>query len=555
MIARLSISNYALIREINLPLGAGFNVITGETGAGKSVILGALSLLEGKRAASRSAIHADAPAIIEARFELPEAVAGRIEHVLMQAGLPSDGTSLTLRREISPTGRSKAVVNGSIARLDTLQELTSQLVEIHSQQANRLLASPAFQISALDAVASNSALLAQYREIYTKYRAALRDYTAMRDEIESTRRDADYLDYQYQKLCDVDPAPGEIDRLEKQREAMAANAEACEWLQKADSSLSGSDSGALPQVDRVIEALEELPDDHPVRTECLERLRTLRIELADIADYISSNSDDLEFEHVNLSEVEERLSALYSLLDRYGVRTDRELYELQQSLGDRLTRLSEGPRILNELKRAATDLKRQALAVADQISQARTDAARRLEADIVEHASPLAMPNIACKIEVVPGKLNPEGRDTVQWLFAFNKNQTPISVADTASGGEVSRVMLVLKCILAGKIGLPTIIFDEVDTGVSGDVAARMGALMAKAAKQMQLITITHLPAVAAAGEQHFKVFKRDDDSSSVTHITPLDPEGRVNEIAEMLSGSSSDPAAVAAAKSLLNRH
>lgn len=554
MIARLTIDNYALIRHIELDLHPGFNVITGETGAGKSVMLGALGLLGGGRLTSRGVLHPARTAVIEARFDLSPSEIPGIDTILTGAGLPSAGATLVLRREITPAARSRAIVNGAPAPLSILHDLSSRLVDIHSQRANLLLADPAFQLDTLDTVAADSVLLEEYTAIYARYRAALQQYSSTRDEIERTRDDADYLRYQYEKISAVNPQPGETARLEAGRERLADAVSSAEQLQRAAAALSWDDDNAISALDEAMAALEGMPETDPLRADVLPRLDALRIELADIADTVVTRASETRDDPADLEAVDDRLSAIYSLLSRFGVADDTALARLAADMRRRLAALDDAPALLRELKARAVELKRLALEAADRLSAARAAAAESLAAEIVSQASPLAMPNLACRIQVEPGKLNASGRDTVDWLFAFNKNQPLAPVGTTASGGEVSRIMLVLKCVLAGRIGLPTIIFDEVDTGVSGDVAARMGALMARAAAGMQIITITHLPQVAAAGQTHFRVFKHDDDTGTVTSIAPLDSAARRAEIAAMLSGRPDDPAALAAADSLLNR-
>lgn len=554
MIARLTIDNYALIRHIELDLNPGFNVITGETGAGKSVMLGALGLLGGGRLTSRSVLHPASTAVIEARFDLSASEISDIDTILDRAGLPSAGDTLVLRREITPAARSRAIVNGAPAPLSILHDLSSRLVDIHSQRANLLLADPTFQLGTLDTVAADGDLLDEYTAIYTRYRAALQEYSSTRDEIERTRDDADYLRFQYEKIIAVNPQPGETIRLEAERDRLAAAVTSAERLQRAAGALSWNDDNAIAAVDDAIAAIESLPEADTLRADILPRLDSLRIELSDISDTVVARASETRDDPADLEAVDDRLSAIYSLMARFGVADDTALAALADDMHRRLAALDDAPALLRELKSRAVELKRLALEAADRLTVARTAAAETLAAEIVSQASPLAMPNLACRIQVEPGKLNPSGRDTVDWLFAFNKNQSPVSVGTTASGGEISRIMLVLRCVLAGRIGLPTIIFDEVDTGVSGDVAARMGALMARAAAGMQIITITHLPQVAAAGQTHFRVFKHDDDTGTVTSIATLDSVARRAELAAMLSGRPDDPAALAAADSLLNR-
>lgn len=554
MIARLTIENYALIRHIELDLHPGFNVITGETGAGKSVMLGALGLLGGGRLPSRSVLHPSLTAVVEARFELSGAEIPVIDSILAEAGLPSAGTSLVLRREITPSARSRAIVNGAPTGLAVLHDLSAHLVDIHSQRANQLLSDPTFQLDTLDTVAADSRLLDEYTAIYDRYREALHKYSSTRDEIERTRDDADYLRFQYEKIMAVNPQPGETGRLEAERDRLAAAAASAENFRNAADALSWDDVSALSAVDSAIAAIAAMPDTESLRAELLPRLESLRIELADIAETVGDRASETRDDPADLESVDDRLSAIYSLLSRFGAPDDTALAAVADDMRRRLDALDDAPALLRELKAGAVELKRLALEAADRLTAARTEAAGTLADEIVALASPLAMPNLACRIQVEPGKLNPSGRDTVEWLFAFNKKQLLMPVGATASGGEVSRIMLVLKCVLAGRMGLSTIIFDEVDTGVSGDVAARMGALMARAAAGMQIITITHLPQVAAAGQTHFRVRKHDDESGTVTTISPLTPQQRRAEIAAMLSGRPDDPAALAAADSLLNR-
>ncbi len=552
MITRLSISNYALIRHIDLALDPGFNVVTGETGAGKSIMLGALGLLRGGRLASRSALHPDAPARISADFAPDPATAALLRPILREAGAPDDLPTLTIEREISPAGRSRARVNGHAVTLDVLHDLSERLIDIHSQHNNLLISSPDFQLDTLDRVASDADALAEYRAAYAEYRAALGEYSERRDEIESTRRDADYIKFQYDRLDLAGLQAGEMAELEVERAELASRIGSGESLVRAAEALVWDDDAAIPSLDRAIAALEGLADD-PDAAAALERLGALRIELSDIADSVARRAGESREEPRDLDAIDERISLIGGLIARHGVESDADLVELRDSLGARLRRLADAPAVLGELKARAVELKRRAIEAADRLTALRRAAAETLAATIMEQARPLAMPNIVCRIDVTPGKLNASGRDTVEWLFAFNKNQEPQPVGDTASGGEISRIMLVLKCILAGRIGLPTIIFDEIDTGVSGDVAARIGRLMAEGGAAMQIVTITHLPQVAARGSRHFKVYKVDDDTSTGTYISLLGHDERRRELAAMIAGDPADPAALATADSLLS--
>ncbi|MDO4320604.1 MAG: DNA repair protein RecN [Bacteroidales bacterium] len=552
MIKSLSISNYALIRDIALELDPGFNVITGETGAGKSIILGALGLLQGKRADGRSVTTTDSKSVVEATFDMDPDTAAAVDALLADASVDSMGRSVALRREITPAGRSRALVNGQPVSLTLLRDIASLLVDIHSQHKNLLISDPAFQLSVLDNIADNADLIGSYHTVYAEYRKALRIYADTRDSIEATRADADYLQYQLDRLKAANLVAGEQADLEAQRQELESAASAGEHLVEAADALSWDDTNAVQCVDRAIAALSMVSDSSAQRASLLERLETLRVELADISDSVADDASSVREDPHTLEAIDARLSQLYALLSKHKAESVEELIATRDSLAERLDNLAGADTILASLKAEAVELKRRALAVAASLTERRTIAARQLERLLIEKATPLGLKNLNCEVRITTGKLNPDGADTVDYLFAFNKNQQLAPIGTTASGGEISRVMLVLKSILARHMHLPTIIFDEIDTGVSGDVASRMGNLMAEAGANMQVITITHLPQVAARGDAHFKVYKRDDDTSTFTSITRLNPDGRRTELAAMLSGRPDDPAALAAADSLL---
>lgn len=553
MITSLRISNYALIKEIGLTLDPHFNVITGETGAGKSIILGALGLLQGRRADSRAIPSGEGKTVIEAAFAMDNDTSEAVNKLLAEAGASPAESTCVLRREILPSGRSRALIEGQPVSLTLLRDVGALLVDIHSQHKNLLISDPAFQLSVLDSMADNAALMRQYRDAYALYRKSLKRYADTRDAVEATRNDADYLQYQLDKLNDARLAPSEQEELEAQRDTLAATLNAGENLIEAAEALSWNDANALRCVDTAIAALSAIEDGYPSRRDLLSRLEALRIELGDIADTVEADASGVREDPVNLEAVEQRLALIYSLEAKHKAESVEELIAIRDNLASRLATLADADNILAELKNDAVSLKRAALKIAALLTERRTAAAAALEALMLEKAAPLGLRNLNCEVRITTGKLNPDGCDTVEFLFAFNKNQEPAPIGATASGGEISRVMLVLKTILARHMQLPTIIFDEIDTGVSGDVASRMGALMAEGARHMQVITITHLPQVAALGDAHFKVYKRDDDTSTRTYIKPLDHEGRRTELASMLSGHPDDPAALAAADSLLS--
>ncbi len=364
MISTLRISNYALISDIRLDFAPGFNVITGETGAGKSIMLGALGLLQGGRLGSRSALHADAPARISAVYELSDATAAAVAPILAEAGIGGDARVLELTREISPAGRSRSWVNGTPVNLDVLRVLSSHLIDIHSQHNNLLISDPDFQLRTLDAVADNAAALTAYRAVYAEYRTALKAYSDRRDEIEATRRDADYLRFQFDRLDLAGLRAGELAELESDRAELAGRVTSGESLVRAASSLVWDDVSAVSAIDAAIAAVEALPEDDELRIQTLDRLRNQRIELADIADTIAASASAVRDDPRDLDAIDERISLLYGLLARHGVETDAELVALRDSLSRRLAELADAANILGELKARAVELKRQAVAAA-----------------------------------------------------------------------------------------------------------------------------------------------------------------------------------------------
>lgn len=562
MIKSLLISNYALISNIEIEFDPGFNIITGETGAGKSIILGALGLLLGERADMRVVRDAARKSVIEAVFGIGDApgVAG----MLAELGFESVDGDCILRRELLPGGRSRAFVNDSPVTLPVLRQIAVRLIDIHSQHQNLLLASPEYQLEILDNLAETAPLLESYREAYAVYRRSLRQYTETRDMIRRNRDDADYLAFQYNELEAMELQPGEHESLEHERETLSNLDGLLEQIDRAITPLAGEPANVQTALDEAVSAVESLAidladDDADTEPDVdfhnlSERLESARIELADIADTLMEYRSSLNADPGRLEEVEERLSRLYSLETKHHVANADELIEIRDRLGSQLATLEDGDRVLARLEAEAKRAKKAAVTLATELSDRRTSAASVFARQLREAASPLGMPNLRCDISFTRGKLGHDGFDQVQYLFAFNKNQALMPLGGAASGGEISRLVLTVRAILAERMHLPSIIFDEVDTGVSGDVATRMAAMMASMSRSLQVICITHLPGVAAMGRVHFKVYKEDDENSTTTRIRRLDRAAREAELALMLSGKPDDPAALATARSLLDR-
>lgn len=557
MIKNLHISNYALIDEIDIDFAQGFNIITGETGAGKSIILGALSLLLGERADVKAVRRGERKSVIEAVFQLGDAP--DVERIIAENELdnPVEGECL-LRRELLPGGRSRAFVNDTPVTLPVLRQLAEHLVDIHSQHQNLQLASPEYQLEILDILGDNKELLSRYGQAYAIFREALKKYTDTRDMLRRNRDDAEYLTFQYEQLAAMCLEPGEHQQLESERELLANVGEIKEKLNMALEPLSAGTPNALDLISHAVDALNVLADtlgegDRNIDYRLLaERLDSARIEIEDIADTLGDGDEQVTADPERLEYVESRLSQLYSLELKHHVDSTDELIALRDRLKSQIDTLEDADNVLHSLELSAKRAKKNAITLAQELSERRAATAADFAAEICRRAKPLGMPNLQCDIKIDKSKLGPDGYDQVQFLFAFNKNQQPIPVSGAASGGEISRLMLTVKSIVAERTKLPSIIFDEVDTGVSGDIAGRMGYTMALISKYIQVITITHLPGVAAMGSRHFKVYKEDDETTTNTRIRLLGEAEREAELALMMSGSATDAAALTNARALL---
>lgn len=558
MIKSLHISNYALIDELDIDFDSGFNIITGETGAGKSIILGALSLLLGERADARVVRDPSRKSVTEAIYDISNGPA--VKELLRANKLDADSDECILRREIVPGGRSRAFVNDTPVTLPVLRDIAVHLVDIHSQHQNLLLASPEYQLNIIDNLADTADLLQEYRSAYAAYRQTLKQYTDTRELIRRNENDAEYLQYQYNQLAQLDIQPGEHTALEQEREILANVNEIKNDLGAALDPLVNASDNALFLMRQAVQALEELSASIGHSSDSIdfhslaERLESARIEVSDITDSLVDYDLAIAADPARLDEIEQRLSMLYSLELKHHVDDSDGLIELQRRLGEQLEALENSDNVLARLEKAAKKAKKNAMTLAAQISDKRHTAAAEFADVLRRTAAPLGMLNLRCEISLTRGKLTPEGFDQIQFLFAFNKNQALMPVGNTASGGEISRLMLAIKTIIAEKIHLPSIIFDEVDTGVSGDIAARMALMMNAISRTIQVITITHLPGVAAAGTTHFKVFKEDDENATTTRITRLSRPEREAELALMISGNPADPAALANARALLEK-
>lgn len=552
MIRSLQISNYALIDSLELEFSPGFNIITGETGAGKSIMLGALGLLLGAKAESRVIRNADRKSVVEALFEVSGNNA--LADWAVRNDIEWDGRECILRREIAPGGRTRAFINDSPVTLALLSEAGAMLIDIHSQHQNRLLGSTEFQREILDTIGGNLTLLADYREKWAVLRRVEKELQETRKEIETSRADEEFIRFRLGQLEEARLVAGEQEDLEGERELQANMTGIKQSLTDSLDALSDSDYSVLTQLSEALNAMADLSEVIDGVQQLSERLESARVEIQDIAETLGDYDNNLAADPRALEEIEERLEEIYSLQKRHKVDSVEALIAIRDDLRRRLDSLEDADVALSDLENAVKKARKSAEAAAKKLTAVRQAAAKTFADELTATARPLGMANLNCDIAVEPAELGPDGADRIEFRFAFNKNQTPIAVTGAASGGEISRLMLCLKSIVAGKLGLPTIVFDEVDTGVSGDVAGRMGEMMARMSTAIQVITITHLPQVAALGDSHFKVYKEDDAAATHTRARVLNNEERRGELALMLSGSETDTAALAAADTLLSR-
>ncbi len=550
MIESLSISNYALIDYIELDFTPGLNIVTGETGAGKSIMLGALSMLLGNRADTRVVTDKSKKSVVEAVFNIEANPA--VNRLLEINDIDTDDRRLILRREITPTGRSRSFVNDMPVQLATLREIALRLVDIHSQHQNLLLSTPEYQLKIIDTLLPDDSVRTRYAEAYEHFRQAMRKYQAARRAVESSKAEEEYFRFRLQKLDSLQPHEGEQAELEQQRDTLA-NISSIKLSLRRLTELFADGEENIDSMLRTASAEMANLDGLTSMQGIDERIESLRIEAADLASTFESAESSLEANPELLEQIDERLSDLYDAQRSFGVGSVDELIEQRRILREKIDAIDSGDDRMKELAIKAKSAKKAAVAIASELSEARKAVAVDFGARLRDNASSLGMKNLQVEVSVAPAELSASGADDVNLLVAFNKNQPLMPVKDTASGGEISRLMLTVKAIVADRMQMPSIIFDEIDTGVSGDVANRMGQLMKGISRRIQVISITHLPQIASKGDSHYKVYKEDSDVATNTRVRRLAESERVGELALMLSGDAANDAARATAQTLLN--
>lgn len=550
MLRSLYIQNYALIEKLDISFEQGFSVITGETGAGKSIILGAIGLLLGQRADVKSIRTGATKCIIEARFDISNY---HMQPFFEENELDYEDECI-LRRELYASGKSRAFINDTPAQLAQMKELGEQLIDIHSQHQNLLLNKEGFQLNVLDLLAHDEPALSAYQAAYKQWKQAQNDLDRLLERAARDKADEDYIRFQWEQLEEAHLTKGEQEELEQEAETLSHAEDIKASLYRTDQLFNNEEGGLLSNLKECCNVIAELQAVYPAAEEWANRLESSYIELKDIADEVSDREEQVEFNPTRLDEVNERLNLIYSLQQKHRMDTVDELMALRDDYATRLASISSSDEEIETLKKRCGELQSEVRRQAAGLTEARREAAREVERQMAARLVPLGMPNVRFVVDMgerkEPGL---HGMDTVTFLFSANKNGTLQNISSVASGGEIARVMLSVKAMIAGAVKLPTIVFDEIDTGVSGEIADRMADIMQEMANNdRQVISITHLPQIASRGRAHYKVYKKDNETETNSHIRRLTDEERVEEIAHMLSGATLTEAALNNARALL---
>ena len=552
MLQSIHIQNYALIESLDIDFHSGFSVITGETGAGKSIILGAIGLLVGQRADSKAIKNGASKCVVEARFDISTY---QLQEFFEENDLEYEGQECILRREVNASGKSRAFINDTPASLVQMKALGEKLIDVHSQHQNLLLNQEDFQLNVLDILAKADAELQAYKALYGQYKQTSRELATLIDEAEKSRQDEEYIRFQVTQLDEAKLQSGEQEELEQEAETLTHAEDIKGSLYKVNQLMDADNQNLLSLAKEGTHVLQGISRVYAPATEWANRLESCYLELKDLANEIAYASEDIEFNPARLDYVNERLNTIYTLQQKHRVSSVDELLALADGLREKLDAITSSDDRIQALTQQKDKLYQQVLSQAEVLTRLRTEASKEIESQMQAYLIPLGMPNVRFAVELSPRKEpDASGMDNVSFLFSANKNGTLQQVASIASGGEIARVMLSLKAMIAGAVQLPTIIFDEIDTGVSGSIAEKMALIMQEMGQaNRQVISITHLPQIAARGAYHYKVYKEDTETGTNSHIRALNNEERINEIANMLSGATLTEAALNNAKALLN--
>lgn len=552
MLHHLTISHYALIEQLDIDWMPGFSVITGETGAGKSIMLGALNLLLGGRADAKAIQTGEKKCLVEASFDINGL---DLEPFFAANDIDFDPKECIVRREVLQSGKSRAFINDTPVAIAKLKEIGTAIIDIHSQHQNLLIRNESFLIETLDVMAGQTEPLAAYKCLYNQCRQAIERLKALQERATQGRSDEEYLQFQLNQIDEANIQPNEQEKLEKEQNLLSHAEDIKQAFYTAQGLIQSDTFSMTHYLRQASDAVRNIADKHPEAEELAERLRSVRIELEDIEGELEQLAEQTDYDPERLRFIEERLNTLYTLQQKHRVDSVKELLAVGESIRKQLSdieNVDEDIRLQTEEVARLTAMRNTAAA---RLTEGRRRAAQTTEKELTTALQQMGMPNVKIEISITP-RPEPDatGADKVVFLFSANKSIPPQDVSQIASGGEIARLMLSLKALIARRKNLPTIIFDEIDTGVSGTMAERMAQVMRDIASHCQVICITHLPQIAALGTHHFKVYKEDTGDVTRSHIVPLDEKERVEEIAHMLSGAELSQAAIDNAQALLQR-
>nr|WP_314517333.1 DNA repair protein RecN [uncultured Prevotella sp.] len=551
MLKHLYIKNFTLIDQLDIAFHSGFSVITGETGAGKSIILGAIGLLLGNRADSKQIKQGEKKCTIEAHFDLSHY---GFESFFEDNDIDFEPEDTIIRRELTASGKSRAFINDTPVSLQMMRILGEQLIDIHSQHQNLLLQKDDFQLNVVDIIAQDSTALSAYHSSYQHYKESLQRLSDLKEQISKAQENEEFMRFQFNELESAGLVEGRQQELEQESETLSHSEDIKTAYFKADHLLNDDDNGIIYKLGESLDSLSNIENVYPKAKEVVQRLSSVHIELKDIASEVGSEVENIDFDPSRLDSINQQLDQLNTLEQKYHVSTEKELIEIRDNIAEQLQSIDNSDEELESLTKKVDEELKLCTEKAAKLTELRLKAGKIVEKEMSQRLIPLGIPNVRFKVDITSKPLSLDGADKVQFLFSANTSTAMEPVAQVASGGEIARVMLSLKAMISGAVKLPTIIFDEIDTGVSGKIAQKMALIMQEMGNNnRQVISITHLPQIAALGSSHYKVEKEETAEGTRSHMQELNQEERVSEIAQMLSGADISDAALQNARELLN--
>ena len=551
MLKHLYIKNFTLIDQLDIAFHSGFSVITGETGAGKSIILGAIGLLLGNRADSKQIKQGEKKCAIEAHFDLSHY---GFESFFEDNDIDFEPEDTIIRRELTASGKSRAFINDTPVSLQMMRILGEQLIDIHSQHQNLLLQKDDFQLNVVDIIAQDSTALSAYHSSYQHYKESLQRLSDLKEQIAKAQENEEFMRFQFNELESAGLVEGRQQELEQESETLSHSEDIKTAYYEADHLLNDDDNGIIYKLGESLDSLSNIENVYPKAKDVVQRLSSVHIELKDIASEVGSEVENIEFDPSRLDSINQQLDQLNTLEQKYHVSTEKELIEIRDNIAEQLQSIDNSDEELESLTKKVDEELKLCTEKAAKLTELRLKAGKVVEKEMSQRLIPLGIPNVRFKVDITSKPLSLDGADKVQFLFSANTSTAMEPVAQVASGGEIARVMLSLKAMISGTVKLPTIIFDEIDTGVSGKIAQKMALIMQEMGNNnRQVISITHLPQIAALGSSHYKVEKEETAEGTRSHMRELNQEERVSEIAQMLSGADISDAALQNARELLN--